>query len=94
MGDSLMNGAADQPNAVTYRWTKVISVEGDGTTINDDGVGAVQFNDIIPSNAQLVEIKPFIPSEITDEVQTQIIDPQPHIMHLAYGLTELVENGN
>ena len=76
MGDSLMNGAADHPNAVTYRWTKVISVEGDGTTINDDGVGAVQFNDIIPSNAQLVEIKPFIPSEITDEVQTQIIDPQ------------------
>ena len=74
MGDSLMNGAADHPNAVTYRWTKVISVEGDGTTINDDGVGAVQFNDIIPSNAQLVEIKPFIPSEITDEVQTQIID--------------------
>ena len=43
-----MTGAADIPNAVTYKWTKVISVEGDGTTTNDDGVGAVLLNDTIP----------------------------------------------
>lgn len=71
---SLMAGAADHPNAVTYKWSKVVSVEGDGTTTNDDGVGAVLLNDTIPTDAQLVEIRPNIATEITSEVQTQIID--------------------
>ena len=70
----LMPGTADHPNAVLYKWTKIVSVNGDGTTTDDNGIGAVQLNDIIPSDAQLVEIRPFIASEITDEVQTQIID--------------------
>ena len=72
--NKLMNGPADHLGAVTYKWAKVVSVTGDGTTTDDDGVGAVQLNDTIPTDAQLVEIRPFIATEITDEVQTQIID--------------------
>jgi len=72
--NKLMNGPADHLGAVTYKWAKVVSVTGDGTTTDDDGVGAVQLNDTIPTDAQLVEIRPNIATAITDEVKTQVID--------------------
>jgi len=59
---------------VFYKWVKIISVNGTGVEDTDDGYGPVSFNDIIPTGALLVEIKPTLPSALTDEVKTQVID--------------------
>jgi len=71
---TLMDGEADHLNSRSYKWVKVISVEGNGTTVNDAGEGPVVFNDVIPSTAQLVEIKPSIAQSLESEVKTQIVD--------------------
>jgi len=72
--NKLMDGAADHANSVTYLWTKIVSVSGDGTDENEDGSGSVVLNDIIPTGAKLVEIMPRIATELQDDVKTQIID--------------------
>ena len=71
---TLMNGAADHLNSRTYKWVKVVSVEGNGTVINADGSGPIVYNDVIPSTAKLVEIKPFLAQSLEQDVKTQIID--------------------
>src|SRR5210317_2057629 len=43
---TLMNGAADHLNSRTYKWVKVVSVEGNGTIVNADGSGPMVFNDV------------------------------------------------
>jgi len=70
----LMEGAANHPNAVTYKWTKVVSVIENGTTTQEDGTGPVLFNDIIPSGAKLVQIVPRLATALQSQVKTQIID--------------------
>src|SRR5210317_1338695 len=71
---TLMNGAADHLNSRSYKWVKVVSVEGNGTIVNADGSGPMVFNDVIPSTAQLVEIKPAIAQSLQTDVQNQIVD--------------------
>ena len=46
--NELMEGSANHPGAVTYIWTKVISVTGDGTIVGSTGLGPVVLNDLIP----------------------------------------------
>ena len=62
------------PKGKTYLWTKVVSVVDNGTETQDDGTGPVLFNDIIPSNARLVQIVPRIATTLQSQVKTQIID--------------------
>ena len=62
------------PNGVTYLWTKVIGIVGAGTETQQDGTGPVLFNDIIPSNARLIQIIPRIATSLQSQVKTQIID--------------------
>jgi hypothetical protein len=62
------------PGATTYRWVKVISVNGAGTDDTNDGLGAISLNDIIPTGAELVEVKPVFTTSIEPQIQTQIID--------------------
>ena len=79
---TIMAGAANHPGATTYKWTKVISVSGPGTTNTVDGAGPIILNDIIPgpingdlSTAPLLEeIKPVFTTSIETQIQTQIID--------------------
>ena len=71
---TLMDGEADHLNSRTYKWVKVVSVEGNGTVINADGSGPIVYNDVIPSTAKLVEIKPFLAQSLEQDVKTQIID--------------------
>ena len=59
---------------ITYKWVKVISVNGTGTEDTDDGAGPVALNDIIPTGALLGQILPSLPNNLTDEVKIQIID--------------------
>jgi len=71
---TLMAGAADHLNSRSYKWVKVISVNGNGTEVDENGIGPVVFNDVIPSTAQLVEIKPAIAQSLQTDVQNQIVD--------------------
>ena len=72
---TLAVGDGSAPGARLYKWTKVISVSGRGITVDEDtGQGPVVFNDIIPSDAILTELKPKLATSITAPVRTQIID--------------------
>jgi hypothetical protein len=58
-----------------YIWTKVISVDEDGTVIdNVTGLGPVVFNDLVPDGVKLVQIIPILVNTIVDDVVTQIVD--------------------
>ena len=67
-------GVAGQKGTKLYKWAKVESVTGAGTELNEDGTGPVFFNDIIPSNARLAEVKPALAFELEADVSTQVID--------------------
>ena len=79
---SIMAGTADHPGATTYKWTKIISVNGPGVDNTNDGSGPIALNDIIPgpinndlSTAPIIqEIKPVFTTAIENQIKTQIID--------------------
>ena len=71
--NKIMAGEANHPNAVSYIWTKVISVAGDGTTVTN-GTGPIVFNDIIPTNAVIDVVIPRLAITIPENVISQIID--------------------
>ena len=79
---SLMSGAATHPGATTYKWVKVVSVNGPGIDNTNDGQGAIVLNDVIagPLNGDLTtaplltEIKPIFVTGVESQIQTQIID--------------------
>ena len=62
------------PNSVEYKWVKVNSVLGDGTTNPETGEGPAAINDIIPEGAELVQVIPRIANKIQTPVQTQIVN--------------------
>ena len=71
----LVLGSASSPGDVTYKWVKVISIDENGTVVNEDtGLGPIVLNDKIPTDSVLAEIIPVLDTSITDPVKTQIID--------------------
>lgn len=64
----------DQLGATSYKWSKVISVSGDGTDEQSDGAGAILFNDSIPSGAVLEQIVPKLSKTLVDDIKLEIID--------------------
>ena len=59
----------------TYIWTKVISVDSDGTTVDvDTGLGPVILNDYVPNGVQIVEIISPLVGSLVNDVITQIVD--------------------
>ena len=79
---TIMPGAADHPGATTYKWVKVVSVNGPGINNTNDGLGPIVLNDVIPgplngdlnTAPRLTEIKPVFVTGIETQIQTQIID--------------------
>jgi hypothetical protein len=73
---TLMNdsGAGDHLGKVNYKWCKVVSVSGNGTTINEDGIAPVKLNDVIPTGAMLEQIIPNFSKVLVNDVKTQLID--------------------
>ena len=67
-------GDATVLGAVTYKWTKIISVAGDGTANNEDGTGAVLLSDNIPVGSRLSQIIPRLATELQSAVSQQLID--------------------
>jgi len=61
-------------NSSSYKWVKVVSVFENGTTVTTSGLGPIIFNDIIPNNSKLVQIKPKFVRDIVDDVIVDMID--------------------
>ena len=72
--NALEIGDANVAGAVTYKWTKIISVAGDGTATNADGTGPVLLNDNIPEGSILSQIIPRLATELQSAVSLQVID--------------------
>ena len=71
---SLMSGAADHLGSKTYIWTAVVSVYNDGATDPGTGLGPIQFNDVVPSDAIATQILPKFSKQIANDIKTLIID--------------------
>ena len=75
IGNGELTSNANAKGASTYKWVKVISVDGAGTTVNSvNGQGPIVFNEILPANSILEEVKPRLVKDITSDVRSQIID--------------------
>ena len=70
---NLMPGPANHKGAITYKWSKVSFLTGDGTTVTNN-TGPIGFNDNIPDGAILTEIRTKLSTNLVDDVKTQIID--------------------
>ena len=64
----------DHLGKTTYKWCKVISVSGDGTEINEDGIAPISLNDIIPTGAILQQVIPNFSKVLINDIKTQLID--------------------
>lgn len=75
IGNGELTSQADAKGASTYKWVKVISVNGSGTQVDSiTGQGPIVFNEILPANSILEEVKPKLVKDITSDVRSQIID--------------------
>ena len=72
--NALMDGTANHVNSVDYIWTKVYSVQGNGTELTSTGAGSVKLTDIIPTGAKLAQIVPKFSNQLVSDTQNQIID--------------------
>jgi len=71
---SLMAGPADHSGSTTAIWTKVLSIQGDGTNVEDNSQGPIILGDRVPTGAVLAEIITALPNSLTDDVRSQTID--------------------
>ena len=72
---ALMDGEANHPFAVLYKWTKVTNIVDDGTIIDPNlNTGGITLSDSIPTGAILEEIIPALSIFFTNDLKTQIID--------------------
>jgi len=75
---TLTAGLPEQPGATTFKWTKVVSVVGDGTNagrgILTNGLGAVKFSDNIPTGAVANRIVPRFVNDLDTALETEIVN--------------------
>jgi hypothetical protein len=72
---TLMNDSVvDHVGMTTYKWCKVVSVAGDGTTIDEDGIAPIALNDIIPTGAILEQVIPNYSRILINDVKVELID--------------------
>ncbi|HAI42391.1 MAG TPA: hypothetical protein DCM40_31925, partial [Maribacter sp.] len=73
-----MTGTAGHPGSAEIMWTKVVSVDGDGSNGGQgnlaDGTGPIVLSDLIPTDAEIKEIIPTYVDSISSELETAIID--------------------
>jgi len=72
--NELQLGSATKKGTKEYIWSKIVSVQDDGTNIDDDGFGAIIITDYIPTNSILQEIVPKFNRTINNDLKVQIID--------------------
>ena len=73
-----MTGTAGHPGSAEIMWTKVVSVDGDGSNGGQgnlaDGTGPIILSDLIPTDAEIKEIIPTYVDSISSALETAIID--------------------
>ena len=57
-----------------YKWCKVISVAGNGTVVDEDGIAPITLNDAIPTGAILDQIIPNFSKVLINDIKVQLID--------------------
>ncbi len=72
--NTLKEGEANYVGSATYKWSRIISVYGDGTQIDSSNAGSLVLNDIIPDGAILNQIIPKLSRVLVNDIKTQIID--------------------
>ena len=74
-GTLMTDGSAgDHLGKTTYKWCKVVSVTGDGTVIDEDGIAPISVNDVIPTGAVLQQVIPNFSKVLINDIKTQLID--------------------
>ena len=74
IGEGELTNDATAKGASTYKWVKVISVDGAGTNVNSTtGAGPIVFNEILPANSVLEEVKPKLVKDITSDVRFKLL---------------------
>jgi len=72
---SLMEGEAGHSGSSNYKWTRVVSVTDDGTTIDSaTNQGGIVLNDLIPSGSLLEKVVPVFNLDFPNDLKYQIID--------------------
>ncbi len=75
IGKGELTSDANKKGAQSYKWVKVISVSGSGTTEDTTtGDGPIVLNDVLPASSVIQEVKPKLVKDITSDVRSQIID--------------------
>ncbi len=72
--NTLQQGDPDYVGSSTYKWSRVISVYGNGTQIDSTNAGSIVLNDIIPDGSILTQIIPKLSRSLVADIKTQIID--------------------
>ena len=70
--DDTANG--DHLGKTNYKWCKVISVVGNGTEIDEDGIAPIRLNDVIPTGALLQQVIPNFSKTLINDVKVELID--------------------
>ena len=87
-----MTGTGGHPGSADVIWTKVISVEGDGSNggLGDlaDGTGPIVLSDLVPTDAQITEIIPAFVDSITTTLETAILDKLVDYKNFGLGYDE------
>lgn len=71
---NLVNGPASIVGDTYYKWVKVIGINGTGFEEREDGLGAVLFNEVVPTGAILAEVKPPLANDLDSGVKQQLYD--------------------
>lgn len=72
--NNLKEGIASKKDTKSYIWSKIVSVQDNGTNVDENGFGAITINDSIPTGSVLQEIIPKYSITLNDDVKAQIID--------------------
>ena len=64
----------DHLGKTTYKWSKVISVTGNGTVINTAGIAPIVLNDVVPTGAILDQIVPNFSKTLINDIKIELID--------------------
>ena len=101
---TLMDGEADHQGSSTYRWTKVVSVNGDGTNagrgVLPTGLGPIVFSDNIPSGAIATRIVAKFTNDISSAIESQMVTICSNNLNfgLRYDVTDsqwkIIQNSN
>ena len=73
-GTLMTDGASDHLGKTSYKWSKVVSVVGNGTVIDEDGIAPIVLNDIIPTGAILQQVIPNYSKVLINDIKTQLVD--------------------